>query len=104
MNHQGVKFQSKCLWMNAAARAEEQGAAFIGGGDVFILPLTGSGSNVVKPRGTAQLTTAQRHVPSSEPRTSGKPSAVPHWLHFRCGRQQVHPLNLSSVSEAPYPF
>lgn len=75
-----------------------------GGKDVFILPLTGSGSNVVKPRGTAQLTTAQRHVPSSEPRTSGKPSAVPQWLHFRCGRQKVRPLNLWSVFETTYPF
>lgn len=100
----GVKLHSKFLWIDAAARTEEQGAAFIGGKDVFILPLTGSGSNVVKPRGTAQLTTAQRHVPSSEPRTSGKPSAVPLWLHFRCGRQKVHPLNLWSVFETTYPF
>lgn len=36
------------------------------------------------------------------PRTSGKPSVAPNWLHFRCGRQKVHSLNLWSVFETNF--
>lgn len=55
------------------------------------------------PAATQWRPVARRHVLSSEPRTSGKPSAGSHWLRFRCGRQELRPLNLWSDFET-YPF
>lgn len=88
-------FADKWAMQQSSNLSVSSGAAIIRRGDVSILPLTGSGSHVAEPRGTAT---------HAEFWTSGKPSVGSHQLHFRRGRQEDHPLNLWSVFERRYPL